>query len=472
LTRRFALTEREAASDDMRAGQGVPRGPRLVEGPVGKHLWELAAPMVLGLIAVSSYSIADTYFVGQLGTLPLAALGFTFPVAFSLVAVALGVGVGASSVLARLHGAGDRESLQRITTHSLLLAALLGLVVMGVGLASIEPIFSLLGADERTLPLVREYMEIYYFGGFLLILPLVGNFAMRSVGDVRMPALILAISALLNIVLDPLLIFGLFGFPRLELRGAAIATVIANGVTVVLSLWILVRREHLIRARHLLPHRIWDSWRRVLHVAVPATAANLLNPLTVGVITSFVAEFGPAAVAGFGVASRVESLVMIVIFAVSSSVTPFVGQNYGAGRFDRVRRMTWLSGNFCIVYAVAAAVVLWPTGVALASLFSDAADVIDTAAAYLSIVPVTLGGFGFMLIAAAAFNALGMPLPATVMTFAKLFIVYVPLAWVLSRMLGLLGIFAANAAAHVLFGVVAYFWIRRAFDQVERRMRA
>jgi len=447
----------------------TPATARLVSGPVGRHLWDLAAPMVVGLIAVSSYSIVDTYFVGQLGTLPLAALGFTFPVSFSLVAVGLGVGVGASSVLSRLSGSGDRERLQRITTHSMLLAVLLGVVVMGIGLASIDPIFTLLGADERTLPLVREYMEIYYFGGFLLILPLVGNFAMRSVGDARVPALILSVSALVNIVLDALLIFGLSGFPRLELRGAAIATVVANGVAVVLSIYILHRREHLIRARYLLPAGIWDSWRHVLHVAMPATAANLLNPLTVGVITSFVAAFGPEAVAGFGVASRVESLVMIVIFAISSSVTPFVGQNYGAGRFDRVLRMTRLSGNFCIVYGLAAAVVLWPAGAPLAALFNDTAEVVDTAAAYLAIVPATLGGFGVMLVAAAAFNALGKPLPATALTFSKLFVAYIPLAWLLSRSVGLLGIFWANAAVHVLFGVIAYLWLRRTFD---RKMRA
>ena len=447
----------------------TPATARLVSGPVGRHLWDLAAPMVVGLIAVSSYSIVDTYFVGQLGTLPLAALGFTFPVSFSLVAVGLGVGVGASSVLSRLSGSGDRERLQRITTHSMLLAVLLGVVVMGIGLASIDPIFTLLGADERTLPLVREYMEIYYFGGFLLILPLVGNFAMRSVGDARVPALILSVSALVNIVLDALLIFGLSGFPRLELRGAAIATVVANGVAVVLSIYILHRREHLIRARYLLPAGIWDSWRHVLHVAMPATAANLLNPLTVGVITSFVAAFGPEAVAGFGVASRVESLVMIVIFAISSSVTPFVGQNYGAGRFDRVLRMTRLSGNFCIVYGLAAAVVLWPAGAPLAALFNDTAEVVDTAAAYLAIVPATLGGFGVMLVAAAAFNALGKPLPATALTFSKLFVAYIPLAWLLSRSVGLLGIFWANAAVHVLFGVIAYLWLRRTFD---RKMQA
>src|SRR5690606_19086999 len=142
---------------------------------------------------------------------------------------------------------------------------------------------------------------------------------------------------------------------------------------------------------------------------IPATAANLLNPLTVGVITALVAGFGPAAVAGYGVASRIESLVMIVMFAVSLSVAPFAGQDYGAGRLDRVRQMTWLSGNFCLAYGLAAAVILWGTAAPLAAIFNDNAEVVETAAAYLTIVPVTLGAFGFMLVAIACFNALGMP---------------------------------------------------------------
>ncbi|WP_428102608.1 MATE family efflux transporter [Candidatus Rariloculus sp.] len=418
-------------------------------------------PMVIGLVALNSYSIADTYFVGQLGTLPLAAMGFTFPVSFSLVAIGLGVGIGTSSVLARLLGSGDLKSVQRITTHALILGAFLGLILMVAGLSSIDPVFTALGADELTLPLIREYMEVYYFGGFLLILPMVGNFAMRAAGDARVPALILTISALINIVLDPLLIFGLLGFPRWELQGAAAATVVANGVTVFASVAILYWRERLIRARYLSFDKLFDSWRRVLHVALPAIASNLLSPATVGVITSFVAVFGPAAVAGFGVASRIEALVLIVIFAVTSSVGPFTGQNFGAGRLDRVHRLAWLSESFCVVYALGAAAILWLVARPLVGLFDSNPDVIATASLYLAIVPFSLGGFGVMLVAVAAFNALGRPLRATALTFVKLFLAYLPLAWVLSRFAGLNGIFWANAAAHIAFGVVGLVLLRR-----------
>ncbi len=427
-------------------------------------------PMAIGLISLNSYSIADTYFVGQLGTLPLAAMGFTFPVSFSLVAIGLGVGIGASSVLSRLLGAGEQERVQRITTHALLLAALLGLIVMAVGLSTIDAMFGALGAGEATLPLIREYMEVYYFGGFLLILPMVGNFAMRAAGDARVPAIILTISAVINIALDPVLIFGMFGFPALELRGAAIATVFANGVTVLASIVVLYRKEDLIRLRYLSPAGLLDSWWRLLHVGIPAIASNMLSPLTVAVITSFVAVYGPAAVAGFAVASRIEALLLIAVFAVTSSVGPFTGQNFGAGRIDRIREFASVSDRFCLLFAIAASAGLALVAEPLAAVFDDNTDVIAAASAYLKIVPFSLGAFGVMLTAVAAFNALGRPLPATILTFLKLFIGYVPLAWVLSRAIGLEGIFVANMLSHLVFGVVGYLWLRRMLNNLEEQL--
>ncbi len=442
-------------------------GPRLVAGSVGRHLWQLSAPMALGLLSLNSYSIADIYFVGQLGTLELAAMTFTFPVSFSLVAIGLGVGIGVSSVLSRRLGAGDIDAVQRITTHALLLGALLGFAVMVTGLATIDPVFTMLGADERTLPLIREYMEVFYFGGFLLVLPMIGNFAMRAAGDPRIPAVVLTTSAVVNIVLDPILIFGMLGAPRLELRGAALATVFANGTSVLASIAILHWREHLIRARYVGFDQLIDSWRRLLHIGVPATASNLLNPVTVGVVTSLVSVYGPAAVGGFGVASRVEAVIMIVVFAVTSSAGPFTGQNYGAGRVDRIRRFAALSEGFCVAYTLAAAIVLWIAAAPLTRLFNPDPDVVGAASLYLSIVPVALGGFGVMLVAVSSFNALGRPIPATLLTFVKLFGAYVPLAWLLSGLVGLKGIFWASAAAHVAFGVVGYVWLRRMLNECE-----
>ena len=435
--------------------------PRLTAGPVGRHLRALAVPMAWGFVALNSYSIADTYFVGRLGTLPLAAMGFTFPITFAMVAAGLGVGIGTSSVIARLLGTAERETVQRITTHALMLGAAFGLVLLGLGLATIEPVFVALGADGRTLPLITEYMRVYYLGSIFLILPMVGNFAIRATGDAMVPAVILGLSAVLNVVLDPLLIFGLAGFPRLELQGAAIATVIANAVTVLASVTVLYRRERLILPGLLRFAGLWDSWRRLLHVGVPATATNLLIPVTMALITALVAGFGPEAVAGFGVASRVESVVFIAVFALQSSVGPFVGQNCGAGQFDRVTRAVRASTNFLIVYGLVTAAALFVIARPAVALFDDNPLVVDAAAAYMRIVPFTYGAFGAMMIAVACFNALGRPMPAAVLTFVKFFGVYLPLAWGLSMLMGLQGIFWANAFSHLAFGVIAFVWLRR-----------
>jgi putative MATE family efflux protein len=381
------------------------------------------------------------------------------------------VGIATSSVLARLLGTGDRGAVQRITTHALLLGALLGFAVLVIGLATIEPVFLALGADERTLPLIRDYMRPYYFGSVLFVLPMVGNFSLRAMGDSKVPAVILSLSAIVNIVLDPLLIFGLWGFPRLELQGAAIATVLANAVTVVASLTILYRRERMICWRYVNVDDLWDSWRRLLHIAIPATATNLLLPVTFAAITAMVAVYGPEAVAGFAVASRLESVVLIVIFAVQASVGPVVGQNYGAGRLDRVRGAISLSNRFLLIYSLVFAAILFIFARPMAGLFDENAVVVETATAYLRIVPITFGAFGLMMIALGSFNSLGRPMPPAILTFVKFFIVYLPLAWTLSRLMGITGIFWANAVSHLLLGIASAVWLRKALVSLEAEDR-
>ena len=423
--------------------------------------------MGIGFVAMNSYAIADTYFVGQLGTLPLAAMGFTFPVAFAMISVGLGVGVATSSVVARLLGSGNREAVQRITTHALILGTTLGFILLAIGLATMEPVFRALGADERTLPLIGEYMRVYYVGSVFVILPMVGNFAIRATGDALVPSLIMIFSALINVILDPLLIFGLLGFPRLELEGAAIATVVANVATVVASVAVLYYRERLILPRYLSFEGLWDSWRRLLHVAVPATATNLLIPVSIAAITALVAAFGPEAVAGFGVAGRVEAVVWIVILALQTSLAPFVGQNYGAGRMDRVRHATTLASGFLLAYGLAMAAALFLIAEPVAGIFNDNPAVVGAAANYLRIVPVSYPAFGVMMVTVAVFNALGRPKSATVLTFIKLFLVYLPMAWLLSVPFGLSGIFVATGIAHIAFGVVSVLWLRGFFRDLE-----
>ncbi|MEL6262550.1 MAG: MATE family efflux transporter [Cyanobacteria bacterium J06626_6] len=433
----------------------------LTEGPIRQQLIKLTLPMVGGIFAIVAFNLADTYYIGQLGTQQLAAMSFTFPVVMTLGSLALGLGVGTSSIIARAIGEGDRSRVQRFTTNSLTLGLAAVALLVTVGLLTIDPLFRALGAGPEVLPFVRQYMQIWYFGMVFLVVPMIGNSAIRAAGDTGTPSLIMLFSAGFNILLDPVLIFGFGAIPALGLVGAAWATVIARAMTLVASLLVLQFKEHMLSS-HLpdLEETLW-CWRDILYVGLPAAGSNMITPISIGVITSLLAVHGSLVVAGFGVASRVESFAMIALMALAASMGPFVGQNWGAGKFGRVRQSLQLSAVFCIGWGALMAVVLALSASWIAPLFNPDDEVVAVATTYLWVVPVSYGLAGFIQVASSTFNAFGKPIPAVIMTVLRMFVLYIPLAYAGSRWLGPVGIFWAATVSNVLVGIGAYVWSRR-----------
>jgi putative MATE family efflux protein len=423
-------------------------------------------PMLIGMVALISYNVADTYFVGQLGTLELAAISFTFPVSFIVGAVTMAFGIGTSSVCARLFGADKREDVERVAIHAMLLGIVTGLVVITTGLLTIDPVFTLLGADETTLPIIHRYMRIYYWGGIFLVVPMITNSVLRSSGNARTPATIMTIAATMNIILDPILIFGLFGMPRLEVEGAAIATVAANAGTLIASVLAMVYKERLVTFRSLWPHLILDSWRRILHVGLPSMTSSLIAPLTTAFITYQVAQFGQEAVAGFGVASRVEGLTLIALMALSAATTPFVGQNFGAEKYDRVQEGVNWAFRFSLFYGLAIAGVLAFSSNFITGLFTDSPKALEAANLHMRIVPLSYFALGMAMTVNSAFNAIGKPLPGMFVSLTRTILVYAPLAFLLAYMFGLVGVFAAAFTANLIAGAVGVIWLKRVLKQV------
>lgn len=443
-------------------------GPRLTQGPIGESIRSLMLPMLMGMVALISYNLADTYFVGRLGTMELAAISFTFPVSFIVGAVTMGFGIGTSSVCSRLFGANKLEDVERVAIHTIMLGAVAGLIVVTIGLLTIDPLFTLLGADETTLPVIHRYMRIYYWGGLFLVMPMITNSVLRASGNAKTPAMIMTGSAIMNVILDPILIFGLFGFPRLEVEGAAISTVLSNAMTMIVSASVIIFRERLITFHHLWPKLILDSWRRVLHVGLPSMTTNLIAPVTTAFITYQVAQFGQEAVAGFGVASRMEGLSLLAMMALGGAVTPFIGQNFGAQRYDRVRDGVAWCQRFSVIYGLTVATILALTSVYIARLFTEDPTAIATANLHMRIVPLSYFMLGFAMIANGAFNAIGKPMPAMFISLTRTILLYAPLAFILTKIFGLVGVFAAACTANLMAGTVGFLWFRKVFGQVLR----
>jgi putative MATE family efflux protein len=432
----------------------------LVDGPIGKILFKLTVPMIFGVLGMVAFNLVDTFFVGQLGTLELAALSFTFPVIFAIASLALGVGIGASAVISKAAGEGDEEKVKSLTTDSLILALLFVAIIIVAGLLTLEPVFRMLGATDELMPLIKQYMNIWYPGMIFVVVPMVGNNAIRAIGDTKTPSAIMLIAVTVNGIMDPLLIFGLGPFPRLELQGAAIATVIARASTLIVSLYVLIFREQMIIfARRRLIH-IVQSWRRILYIGVPAAGTRIIVPIVTGVITRLLASYGAEAVAAFGVAARLEFFALAVVWALASVIGPFVGQNWGAGEYVRVQSGIKKGERFAVLWGLGMCLLLVVLAKPIASIFSDNPAVSSTIVLFLRIVPLAFGAGGVIILISAALNVLNKPLHATSLIFVQMVVFYIPLAHLGSQLFGLRGIFGGAAVAYIVAGIGAHFLMK------------
>ncbi len=426
----------------------------------------MMAPMVIGLMVIITNSLVDAYFVSQLGSAPLAAVSYAFPVSFIVGAIAMGLGTGTSSLASRLFGAGNQEKVRQIATHSMLLGLIAGLCVVIFGLLTLEEVFSLLGADEQTMPFVKDYMEIYYWGGIFLVIPMIGNAVLRAGGDAKTPSVLMASTAVINAVLDPILIFGWFGFPALGIKGAALASVLANVVFLIASLSILIFRENLIQFRKNTVAAILHSWNQILHVGLPAIASNLIAPMSTALVTSLISSFGQSAVAGFGLASRLEAFIIIIFMALGGAIAPFVGQNFGAQKFDRLKQGFVFCVAFSFIYALFCIGFFILSVDTLLGFFTTDPEVIKTAKIQLLYCPWGYGFLGLAVIANGSFNAVGKPMPAMTISIGRTLLVYVPLAYWLASSMGIRGVFIAQVLANLLAGIVGFIWYQNVFKQL------
>lgn len=441
----------------------------LIEGRVSAQLRALAAPMVWGLLATMSFNVVDTFYVAQLGNKPLAAMSFTFPVVMVLTALGIGLGAGTSSAVSRAIGEGNPETARRLATDALSLAFLISSLVCLAGWLTLEPMFLALGATPDLIPLIREYMTIWYFSAPCLLVPMVGLSALRAMGLSQIQGYLMGCAALFNAALDPLLIFGLWGFPALGLQGAALATLITRILILLVTLYILGFRVHLLVNPLVLGKELRRSWAVIVHVGLPAMGANVIVPLASAVIITMVARYGTDAVAGLGIAMRIEPLMLIVFYALSGVVGPFFGQNLGAGQYPRLKEALRVLMVFCLAFGLVLAVLLWLFGGVIASLFSDHQEVLSVASFYLAVVPISYGTYGVVMSVNAAFNGLGRPWPAMLLSASRVVLVFLPLALLGQWLWQLEGIFVATALSNVCVGVWAWFWLRRHLAQLSQK---
>jgi putative MATE family efflux protein len=422
----------------------------MLNGKISGVILRLAIPMIFGILSLVTFNLVDTFFIGRLGKEQLAAVSFTFPVVLIINSISLGLGMGTSSVVSRAAGENNYKKVRCVGTDSIILGFIFALITAFLGIKFIDEIFSILGAEEKMLNYISEYMTIWFLGVPFVVIPMVGNNIIRALGDTKVPSIIMTISALINVVLDPLLIFGIGPFPYMGIRGAALATVFARMTSFTVALYVLIKRDKIIKLENLTMRRIINNWRQVLYVGIPNSMIKMTQPISSGIITRLLSTFSIAAVAGYGVGTRLEFFALSFINALSSVMIPFSGQNYGAGKYERIIKGIKFAAKAMILYSVGAYLVLFIFSDFIARIFNESLDVQNYIKLYLLIVPLGYGFQGIFMVITSVLNAINRPIHAAAFTFSQIFIIYIPIALSLSKFFDIKGIFSAVVISYII----------------------
>lgn len=433
----------------------------ILHGPISPVLRRMTLPMVYGIAAMFLFQTADMLFISMLGTQELAAISFTVPVTYTITSLTLGLNIALSITVGKAIGSGRRNTAARITTHAMLVGIIIVTLIGSVGLATVDPLFTALGASAATIVLIHEYIDLWYlFAGFL-VLPYLATSAIRATGDTKWPSILMVAAGAVNIILDPFLIFGYGPFPAMGIRGAAVATVISWALSFLASLWLLGKREQLITIKLPGIAALVQDARELFRLGVPISLANMAVPIGVAILTRFVSQYGEQAVAAFGAGSRIEGFAMVASFALTAALSPYMAQNFGANNPQRAKQALAVALRAGFIIQLVIVVVLLLTSGLIGQMFSNDPEVIRTIQHFLWIMPIGGAFYAIFIIYNTAYNASGRSNLTLYATLVRLFALLLPLAWLGQKYFGLIGLFVGVVVANVLAAWVSAIIYRR-----------
>ena len=441
--------------------QNQPQSPSLA-----RQLYQMTWPMLFGVLSLMTFQLTDSAFVGQLGRDPLAALGFTVPMQQLVSGMYVGLGIATTAIISRTLGQGDNLRAQRLGGLVVTIGASLALILcLSVWLLQ-TGILNFLGAEDQLRPAIREYWVPWLMSAWLGALLYFGYAVCRANGDTKLPGYMMIATSLLNIALDPLYIF-VFGW---GLPGAAWATITAFGIGALVVFPALVRRQWL--RFDLLQLQLAKAIRQLGGIMAPAMVSQLMPPLSAMLATSLVAGFGSAAVAAWGLGTRLEFFSIVVVLALTMSMPPMIGRMLGAGELDNIRKLVRIAVRFVVVWQLLLGLV-WLGGSGLvATLFSRDGDVQDILLSYLLRVPLSYSGLGVCMLMVSINNALGLPMRALLISTLRLFACYLPMLWLGAQVSGLTGLMTGALIGNLAAGLLAYSLFRQGMTRLRQKYPA
>ncbi|GAA0248941.1 MATE family efflux transporter [Halobacterium noricense] len=435
-------------------------------------MFELAWPIVVIQLLQVMYNVADTFWLGRLSANAVGAMSIAFPLIFFLISIAGGFTTAGSILVAQYTGADSEGSAGKVAGQILSFVALLSVVLGTLGYFLTEPMLAVMPSQGATtvdvVPLARDYMEVFFLGLPFLFGFFVFSSLMRGYGNTRTPMRIMFVSVVVNVVLDPLLIFGWGSFEGLGIQGAALATISARAVATVLGLYILfgTNAGPDVQVGDLVPDLgyIWD----IVRLGTPSALEQSTSAMAMITLTAMVVQFAPPVVSAYGLGNRLASLVFLPAMGLGRATNTMVGQNLGAEKPDRAERAVWLAAKVgsAVMLAVAIVAALFPgpiVGVFMATGTPEAAATIEFGSEYLRIRSVEFAFMALLQVLLGAYRGAGNTKTAMAFSMVTLWLGRVPVVYYLAfvRDMGPTGVWVGMAVGNVVGAIAAALWFTR-----------
>jgi putative MATE family efflux protein len=442
--------------------QNKENGKKIMENKMGVQpvvplLFSMALPPMISMFMQYTYNFVDCLFVSWVGEEELTAVSLAFPVTTLILSISIGLGVGTNALIARYLGAKNQDAANNIVTHSLILSSVFSIILTIIVLILIKPFFGVFTDDSVIYQLGLDYTYIVAFMTFGNMMHISIQKMIQATGNMIAPMLFQMAGVLLNFVLDPILIFGWFGMPVMGVKGAAIATVIGYLFSMILAFYVLIFTKQKVKIKTDDFHIEWRLFRDIIVVGLPSLIMNALGAIMVIFANAFLIMYSMTAVAFFGIYFKIQQLITMTVNGLIQGCMPIMAYNYGAKNKLRLMETFKIGTTFAVIMMTAGTIILWIFPEQTLSIFNASPDMMKFGVPALRIMSASyiLAAFGFMF--ASYFQATGRVGYSLTINFSRQLVALVPLMWIFSEIMGILGVWWSFIAAEVITTAICLY---------------
>ncbi len=440
----------------------IPKENKMGVMPVGKLLFTMSLPIMISMLVQALYNVVDSMFVARVSENALTALSIAFPIQNLMIAVSVGLGVGLNAVVSRALGAKDTKGVNRAATNGIMLMFICGLIFMLGGATLVRPYFEMQTDIEEIVTSGIDYTSIVMMGSMGVFMQILFERLLQSTGRTMLTMFSQGVGAIINIIFDPIFIFGYFGFPKMGVAGAAYATILGQWVAALLGLILNIRKnpEVSISMKGFKPHGA--TIRLILSIGIPSVVMQSIGSVMTFLMNQILIAFSSTAVAVFGVYFKLQSFVFMPVFGLTNGTVPIVAYNFGARKGDRMKKTIQYSVYAAIAIMICGALIFQSIPDKLLMLFDASDEMLRVGVPALRIMTLGFPLAGVGLGAGAVFQALGFSVYSMVISLIRQLVVLIPCAYLISMLTGdVTGVWWAFVVAEVVSLTVSALYLRR-----------